>query len=949
MSQTDILMLDRIGGDYTSASLATKGLGGSEIELLQVAQGLTAKGYRVVVANGVETPSEVAGIRYVSHSHAWQHPPAKALYLQRFSTPETRLEIPSSVRVVVRANDVYCEPYEVHRALLTSGRASLVTNTRWQAQGFPFAKDPLVLPPMLEPTPTVKKQRGLFVFASGAMKGFEATVALWCQFKARHPSLRKAQLAVVCPGWGNPRALTAAEHGAGIRYYGNPTPEVYRQWIAKAEGLFTVLTMAETFGCFAALAERAGTRTHILCRAGVGGLPEALTDHRYLTEDPEAFESDFVIALHTPLTPTVSTPDLSPATLIDRWEDTLHLTSQPILVTSPEQGFAPDPTLVANQPSLGPLFGDFLSLLRASIAPGGSEFGVGLTLFSLAASIQARSIVEIGRFKGFSTLALAAACQLQRLGWTEPAAAEQRPDVDYTALRARPPARLLSIDPFPLPEAQVLLAKAGLLDLVDFVDLRSSEAPLPSSIDLLFIDGGHTLADVRADLARWVPQVRAGGYFLLHDYFGWFQNGQNGSPIAAVIATDLPGCDRLLLDTQYSSLVLFRKAQSLTESWDLPAQPSPAPPRADGRPTVGLCLIAKGDEVSTVATRAITSAKRAGVDCLTVVCDADDASAEVARALGADVYIRPSPKIDWERGLGIIAGARNDALALAERRTDYVLILDADDHFDGVLPPTFDHDAYEVTILDGGLEYQRVQLFRSSLGWRYTGIIHETLTIAGCGPVGRLSTLRYLRGRSTYAFQDQDPPQVKYSKHAQLATRWLSDHPDDTRMQFYLARSYHDAGRLDEAVVAYAHRITMLHGWEEERSYSAYQIGKIHEQQGKDPTLAYLQSHAIGLPKAEPLVALARWYRDDTRRQFSTAYALATRAAAIPQPTASIFLEPAVYQYAAAAEVAICAYWLGQIPEALARFQALLPNVPPEQRGWAESQIAICQRDLRKP
>src|SRR6185369_17017618 len=134
--QPDVLMLDRIGGAYSASSLASKGLGGSEIEVLQVAKGLTAKGYRVVVANGVDHAFEEEGVTYVPHAQAWQHTPTKALYLQRWSTPETQLQIPRDVRVVVRANDVYCAPYDVHRSLLASGRAALVTNTQWQANQF---------------------------------------------------------------------------------------------------------------------------------------------------------------------------------------------------------------------------------------------------------------------------------------------------------------------------------------------------------------------------------------------------------------------------------------------------------------------------------------------------------------------------------------------------------------------------------------------------------------------------------------------------------------------------------------------------------------------------------------------------------------------------------------------------------------------------------------------
>jgi tetratricopeptide (TPR) repeat protein len=946
--QPDVLMLDRVGGAYTHASLLAGGLGGSEIEVLQVARGLTAKGQRVVVANGVDAVTVEEGITFVPHAQAWQHVPSKALYLQRCSTPETRLDIPAGVRIVVRANDVYCPPYDVHRVLLESGRASLVANTEWQAAGFTFAKETTIIPPMLEPLPKVKKERGLFVFASGAMKGFEETVARWMAIYPHRSPVWPIRLLIVVPGWGAPRPLTDLERAAHIQVIEHATPAEYRRWIAKAEGLFMVLTMPETFCCAAALASRAHTRTHILCLAGLGGIPEAVDprDLYYVTEDPTLFEARFHAAFGTKSLPGAMTDrhpvDLSPETVIDRWVDVLVKPAAPVSV---ESTFATDPGLAKNQEPLGPFFGDFLSILRGAIAPGGSEFGAGLMLFSLAASIQAREIVEIGRFKGFSTLALAASARLVHEGWHEPAMAQQRPDVDYVTPKPKP--RVLSIDPAPQFEALGLLKRADVLSYVDLRDVRSDAVTPDRPIDLLFIDGGHAPADIRSDLHRFVPWVRPGGYFILHDYFGWFtSDGQNGSPIAQVIAEELTGCDRVLIDTHYASLVIFRKAKNLTDRWELDPQPSKIPARADGRPTVGLVIIAKGDEASTVATRAIVSGKKAGVDCVTVVCDANDATADVARSLGADVFIRPSPAIDWTRGLGVIAGARNEALAIAERRTDYILMLDADDALEGALPAVLDRDAYEVTIHDAHLNYPRIQLFRASLGWRYTGIIHESLTMVGASSVGKLSDVKYLRGKSSYGYQDQDPPAIKFSKHAHLAKKWLIDHPDDTRMQFYLGRSYHDAGRLDEALVAYADRVAMVQGWHEERAYAAYQMGIILIQQGKDPTAAFLQSHAIDPTRAEPLVALARWYRDDARRQFSTAYAFALRAAELPAPVSGIFMQPAIYEYEAAAEVAICAYWLGKKQEALDRFTALAPHVPAQRKAWADEMIAMCRREL---
>jgi predicted O-methyltransferase YrrM/tetratricopeptide (TPR) repeat protein len=947
---SDVLMFDRIGGAFSRSSLDRGGLGGSEIEMVQVATALAKRGHRVVVANGIASPVEEDGVHYVPWQQAPQYAPTRAFYIQRSSVPEagSGLVIVPQVRVIVRANDVYCPEYDVHRAILESGRAALVANTEWQANLFGFAKEKIVIPPMLGEIPKFTFEAGLFIYASGAMKGWDATIAMWRRLRAKYPdAMAHARLKAISPGWGQVGTTAATDDFAAEE----ATPEEYRGWIARAEGLFFVNTMPETFCSVAALAERAGTRTHILCRNGFGGIPEAVVDRTLITANETEFEVKFIEALSKPYVRPDGLPalrDLSPDALVEDWEKALGIAPGQSIpnVRSVEQGFQDDPSLAPNKEHLGPFFGDFLSLLRGAIAPGGSEFGLGLTLFSLAASTGACSIVEIGRFKGFSTLALAAALKLQDIGWHECKAAEQRPEIDYSQRLAPRKRELISIDPSPTKEADDLLERAGLTGYVRKVDRRSQEVAMSSPIDFLLIDGSHQIGDVQSDVQRFVPWVRPGGYFVLHDYFGWFDAaGRNGSPVAKVIAEDLQGFDRVLIDTGFASIAVFRKSQNMTEPKDLDARPEPVPKRADGRPTVGLCMIAKGDEASTVATRAILSAKRLGVDAITVVCDASEKVAEVARTLGADVYLRDSPKIDWELGNGVITVARNEALGIAERRTDYVLIVDADDWYEGALPEVLTHDFYEVAVHDGGMRYPRIQLFKSGKGYRYGGLIHEQLMAVGS--FARATTLRYMRGQSVYGYQDRDPPAVKYSKHARLALKWLVDHPDDARMQFYLARSYHDAGRLDEALLEYEKRIAMMNGWDEERYYSAFQIGLIMGQQGKDPTAALLRAHELRPTRAEALVSLAQWHRDDARKNFSTAYTFARRAAEIPHPPGdALFINEWTYQFEALSEWAICAYWVGKKDEALTLFQEVLKRVPPDRRKWAETMIMTCRREL---
>lgn len=81
--------------------------------------------------------------------------------------------------------------------------------------------------------------------------------------------------------------------------------------------------------------------------------------------------------------------------------------------------------------------------------------------------------------------------------------------------------------------------------------------------DLIFIDGDHSYEGCKKDVERFVPEfLRPGGYFILHDYYGWYdQNGQNNSPIKRVVdELIIDGrYEHILIDTGYQSFVVFRK------------------------------------------------------------------------------------------------------------------------------------------------------------------------------------------------------------------------------------------------------------------------------------------------------------------------------------------------------------------------------------------------------
>lgn len=137
--------------------------------------------------------------------------------------------------------------------------------------------------------------------------------------------------------------------------------------------------------------------------------------------------------------------------------------------------------------------------------------GIALLAFDEAAYLYglasgSRTAVEIGRFKGGSTLLLASALPRDGELWSYDLHVKLRGTIDGAELDA---------------ELTDALARYGLADRVRLVvgDSRSAEPP-PTPCDLVFVDGDHSYEGTRADCEAWAPRVAPGGHLVFHDFAG---------------------------------------------------------------------------------------------------------------------------------------------------------------------------------------------------------------------------------------------------------------------------------------------------------------------------------------------------------------------------------------------------------------------------------------------
>ena len=196
---TDVVIYDVVGGAYTKASLGGPALGGSELEVVQIAHALAARGHRVIVANKIPEAVKIDSVRYVPHAEVVGMR-TKTLYVQRHSpAPVPAVE---ADRVCIRSTDMNEQAYRTHDALLSSGEAELLCVSQWQAGLFPHAKRRCIVPSPLGAMPLVNKVPGRFVYASSPAKGLEATLGVWMALKAAHAQeLADAKLLVASPNY----------------------------------------------------------------------------------------------------------------------------------------------------------------------------------------------------------------------------------------------------------------------------------------------------------------------------------------------------------------------------------------------------------------------------------------------------------------------------------------------------------------------------------------------------------------------------------------------------------------------------------------------------------------------------------------------------------------------------------------------------------------------------
>mmetsp|Transcript_45043 Transcript_45043/g.73408 ORF Transcript_45043/g.73408 Transcript_45043/m.73408 type:complete len:315 (-) Transcript_45043:2211-3155(-) len=246
----------------------------------------------------------------------------------------------------------------------------------------------------------------------------------------------------------------------------------------------------------------------------------------------------------------------------DRYEENVIL-ENPILLGTPlsngkgasssEQDVSPD--LHASEHTF---FGQFLSRLERLRWPApdslenASGIDAAMTLFSIAKAMKPSVVVELGRYAPHSTLALASALRFNSM-------------YDKADVTSNKP-MLYSVDLYGA-EMHEDLESEGLSTFVQLVYQRPATAltkDLLKSVvaDLIVVDGDSSYLYLRDTVALWALHLRSGGYIVIHNNLGRYENKMPDFSATKRYITELQkdtGYEHMQFGAGSSAFTVFRK------------------------------------------------------------------------------------------------------------------------------------------------------------------------------------------------------------------------------------------------------------------------------------------------------------------------------------------------------------------------------------------------------
>jgi glycosyltransferase involved in cell wall biosynthesis len=295
------------------------------------------------------------------------------------------------------------------------------------------------------------------------------------------------------------------------------------------------------------------------------------------------------------------------------------------------------------------------------------------------------------------------------------------------------------------------------------------------------------------------------------------------------------------------------------------------------------------------------------------------------------LHLRETPFVNFEK-------SRNDLLDFADevlKHHYFLLLFDCNDELRNKDELTKLCEAYKGEATGFYLRQQwwtgrsldnyfNTRMVLSHFGWRYHGVVHEV--IMRSNDVNYILHNDIFRCENIILFQDRthddDKTMKRFRRDKDLLYTAYMQCPTEPRTLFYLAQT---CGCLNQHQEAYNYYMLRLkyQGFGEEIYQSYYRLGNLARQLGhpwEEAQMFYLKAYAAGR-RAEPLVALAEYYKDNNtlgekKPDWHMAYMFAKQACSLAYPhQQSLFIDKNVYLYKRWNLMGIIAYYVNRYKE----------------------------------
>ncbi len=286
---------------------------------------------------------------------------------------------------------------------------------------------------------------------------------------------------------------------------------------------------------------------------------------------------------------------------------------------------------------------------------------------------------------------------------------------------------------------------------------------------------------------------------------------------------------------------------------------------------------------------------------------------------------------------------RNQALALARKKADYILFIDADDRLvftDDFVMPDLEKDCYCVlqkqAVKEIGTNASNpvVLMIKDLPDYKWEGALHEALVSEKGRGYDLLPGIvnEYLHDghRST------DPK--RYQKDILMLQKAIHEDPTNSRNVFYLAQTYRGGNDYALALNYYEKRITMK-GRDDENYYAHYCVALIQKLLDYSPDVflkSFWKAYQCRPKRAEPLFELAGHYIKI--ENYLLGYLISKYALSISLPR-DLFVEEWIYDWGIPMQHFTCCRKFGKEEKAQEMKKKLLanPNLPADQRATLEA------------